>query len=182
MNIASFAISILSALISLATFARTAWRDHVREVHYQANAVSTWMTGTHVDDPTLCDRKPMEEVILCNRSDQPVYDVVLSTGVQESNSPFRQHINSKVTDLAAIACTVVGVLPPGVFRSVVIAPSLGMSKRFQSIISFRDTAGNAWIRDANGKLHSLSNNTSTFEAMGCPLPPPYVVPITAVTL
>lgn len=180
MAIISLVLSVVATLISVAAFIRNAWKDHLHEVRYQADSVSTWITGgTNLKVKDDWGR-PMDEVMLCNLSNQPVYDVILTSGIQQSGEKFVVHEGPYGGDLRYVRPTVVGVLPPGAFRSCITPPDLGMCKRFQSVIAFRDTRGNSWIRDANGNLIKLRKGQDIYGAMGCPLPPPHVVPIERV--
>ena len=170
-------IALIALLISIASFIYTTRKEYLSNIFYQADSISTWLTEEYSNSHRDCNSNPMVIVIICDKSTQPVYDVVLSHGVQQYDYPTSPNRNPVSIDLRCINTTVVGVLPPGKYRSYIISPNHGMHKRFQSTIAFKDTRGNSWIRNATGKLIRIPRGTDTFTAMACPLPPPYLVPI-----
>lgn len=174
MNV-SIIVAIISMLISLATFLYNGWKNYEREVHDQADSVATWLTEQISDSVRGWSDRPLQEVVLYNKSRLPVYDVVLSSGV--IGDKLRINTESVCIDGDSIITTFITVLPPGTFRSYVIPPDLGMCKRFQAVIAFRDAQGHCWVRDANGKLQRLQKGLNTFTAMNHPLPPPNSVPL-----
>ena len=180
MAIISLVLSVIATLISVAAFVRNAWKDHLHDVRYQADSVSTWISGGANSKVKDDWGRPMDKVMLCNLSNQPVYDVILTSGIQQAGEQFIVHEGPFDGDAQWVRTSVVGVLPPGTFRSYIVPPDRGMCKRSQSVIAFRDVRGVSWVRGANGDLHNLGKNQDIYNAMNRPLPALNVVPIEQV--
>ena len=101
------------------------------------------------------------KVSIDNGSDQPIYDVVLTSGTyQGAGSDYLRG-----TDFTAC----IGTVPPGKFATYVPYPGEGMHTRVESAIAFRDNKGNNWIRDAKGILSEIKTNP--YEYLKLDLPP-----------
>lgn len=106
------------------------------------------------------------QVIVNNDSNQPVYNVNLTSGAYAGGGqPFLQGDEFAVS---------IGTLPPGRYTAYVPYPGVGMGIRIEAAMSFTDIRGKSWIRDAVG---GLTKTTDPYEAFDIGLPPSNWVPL-----
>jgi hypothetical protein len=138
--------SIVATIIAIGTFLYT-WHKDSEEINVaQANKISAWIDNDERGEAKLTKDMKFMNVIINNVSEQPVYNVVLSSGTyQGSGTPYLT---------GADATSSIGTLPPGKYTTRVPYPGAGMHTRMEAAVSFTDTRGNSWIRDATGHLKS----------------------------
>lgn len=185
MNITDWiaAISSFASLVVAIFAAFIAWRVHKREakravlesrkeIQHQANLVSAWETSNqlsrieaeHLQDGILSDEQLLAYgesvhvthavVNLANRSTQPVFDLQIHA----------ENINSILR---------LPILPPGeqqlpTARYTVTDYSASNFPDTELLlnISFKDAAGNWWVRQTKGTLINVSSEEEYNEAMG----------------
>ena len=109
----------------------------------------------------MVENSPLMKVSVNNGSDQPIYDVVLTSGTyQGAGADYLSGTNNTVC---------VGTVPPGRFTTYVPYPGEGMHVCVESVIAFRDNKGNNWIRNAKGVLSEIKTNS--YEYLKLDLPP-----------
>ena len=144
MDIVDIVLRILSssgtivALVALAYQIITEREEKLRE---QANDVSPWVDEYHT---IACDREGAVAVMICNHSNHPIYEVAFS--VDDMNC------SGNVVGSGSENCSIINILPPGVYVSDVDFGGGGMCHKFNSSITFRDHSGRYWTRNANGVL------------------------------
>ncbi len=124
-----------------------------RQQREQAERISSWVAAVKMPLP----------VKLSNQSGDPVYDVIVSVvlvqgaGPQDGKHTFMQQQYK--------------VLPPGTFLvSFDNYPGGAMHTKPGTEIAFTDKAGLHWLKDKNGKLHSLkSKSPSEYYGLGQPI-------------
>lgn len=127
----------------------------------QANEISSWVVHDAKGSIQTTENMSLMKVSIDNGSDQPIYDVVLTSGTyQGAGSDYLSGADST-------SC--IGTVPPGKFTAYVPYPGEGMHVRVESAIAFRDNKGNNWIRDAKGILSEIK--TSPYEYLKLDLPP-----------
>ncbi len=163
-NVADFLTVIISAasiIIAVASYNYT--KDHDQQIakFAQANEISSWVMHDAKGNIQTTENMSLMKVSIDNGSDQPIYDVVLTSGTyQGAGSDYLSG-----TDFTAC----IGTVPPGKFATYVPYPGEGMHARIESAIAFRDNKGNNWIRDAKGILSEIKTNP--YEYLKLDLPP-----------
>lgn len=101
----------------------------------QAKRISAWPLG----------HTPRSMIIVSNMSNEPTYDVLISYGVAYgAGLPYQNGNESQIFVLR---------VPPGKYSTGAAPhPGGGMHTQLSLSISFRDSEGNYWRRDATGKL------------------------------
>lgn len=163
-NVANFLTVIISAASIIIAFASYNYtKDHDQQIakFAQANEISSWVMHDAKGNIQKTEDMSLMKVSIDNGSDQPIYDVVLTSGTyQGAGSDYLSG-----TDFTAC----IGTVPPGKFATYVPYPGEGMHARIESAIAFRDNKGNNWIRDAKGILSEIKTNP--YEYLKLDLPP-----------
>lgn len=124
----------------------------------QAELISAWYGG---NDPTAAvTGKVYDRIVVLNRSDQPVYEVLISLVFIQGAAPQtgedlvrlreRSHGSDPERHQVALA-----VLPPGQWRVRITGGWGGMHRMPGAEVAFNDRAGSAWVRRATGALDRL---------------------------
>lgn len=128
-----------------------ALRRHRRQ---QAEAISGWPDGRSL---------PSTPLILLNRSDQPVYEIVATLVMIQGGGARRGE-----DQLPAEFRKTLSVLPPGRWRVEVAGGWAGMSARPGLELAFTDRSGVHWVRRANGVLQEISEAAIDYYGLGRP--------------
>ncbi len=140
-----------------------AWEDDV-EIHQLDFSTQTQMglnkTITfHHETP----RKYKTGVYIINKSELPIYDVILCVSIQHESPTLEEmlrHIDDihEPTDLPEyhdyFSCIIPGKHDK-TFKDY--EPVCSMHSKVHVFIFFTDINGNGWCRDSRGKLHSVNN-------------------------
>lgn len=170
------------------TLAATVWQvGHEarlrRRERYRSHAVgvSAWyrgpMPGSRSDDEPFGDSL----LTISNRSDQPIYEVVVTTVFIQGAAPHTgeewvghaQHAGYKSMPRGCVF----GTVGPGLWTATVKSGDSPMQGRLGCEIAFTDPAGHHWIRRSNGKLESIKKNA--IDHYGLTRPLDYAVPESA---
>ena len=127
-----------------------------RERRQQAERISGWPGNETAETTTL---------ILLNRSDEPVYEVVASL-VFVQGGGARRGEDYRAGNLRPLS--VISVLPPGRWRVDVHGNWHGMNRRPGVEVAFLDRAGIAWIRRAAGALEEVNQSPIDHYGLGRP--------------
>jgi hypothetical protein len=95
-------------------------------------------------------------LLLQNKSDQPVYDMIASivrlidggltdTRVGDGRDPYQFR-------------SLVGLLPPGQKKTRIEQPGQGMFRRWGVELAFQDAAGAYWLRQGNGIIRRVEQH------------------------
>jgi hypothetical protein len=137
--------------------------ERLRQRRQQAERVSGWPGRESL---------PTTPLILLNRSDEPVYEVVANLVMVQGAGPRRGEDNP-----AGRFRKVMGILPPGTWRVDVAGGWAGMSKRPGVEVAFTDRSGIHWIRRADGALEEIRKPAIDHYSLGRPqaleIPAPY---------
>jgi hypothetical protein len=127
-----------------------------RERRQQAERISGW-PGQESAKAT--------PIILLNRSDEPVYEVV-ATLVFVQGNPKRgeDYLHRGHNEFVSV----MSVLPPGRWRVSVGGGWHGMNRRPGVEIAFMDRAGITWIRRATGALEDVERSPIDHYGLGRP--------------
>jgi hypothetical protein len=120
----------------------------------QAERVSGWP-----GDQSL----PTTPLILLNRSEEPVYEVVATLVMVQGDGARRGEDRPSRQFLR-----VLDVLPPGRWRIEVAGGWANMSRRPGVEVAFVDRSGACWIRRANGALEEIAQPPIDHYALGRP--------------
>ena len=136
-----------------------------RERRQQAERISGWPGQGSL---------PTTPLILLNRSDEPVYEVVATLVLIQGGGARRgeDYIPSGYR-------RVISILPPGRWRVNVDGGWAGMSRRPGVEVAFTDRAGITWIRRAAGMLEEVK--MPAIDHYGLDRPQELVVPISDET-
>lgn len=148
---ATGAVALLGAIgtVTAAWVAvRVSGRDARDRRRLQATQISAWMHWT--DEPKRREGEPVgplqPHVIVANGSVSSIYEVVITWGaVQGAGAPYRMPPDGVPVCMAKV--------PPGEW--IVDGPFYGgggMSLVTDAAVSFKDSAGLSWRRDAPGTL------------------------------
>jgi hypothetical protein len=119
-------------------------REILRQEREQAEDISTWVAA---------EKRPLP-VKLSNSSHDPVYNVIVSVVLVQGKGPQ----NGKETFMQRSY----NVLPPGDFLiHYDDYPDGGTHTKPGTEIAFTDKGGRHWLKDKNGKLRSLGNESPT---------------------
>lgn len=148
----------------------------------QAVGVSAWYTGPDINEPTKDDPFGRSLLTMSNLSDQPIYEVVITTVFIQGAAPHtgeewvahaeRQGYESMPRG------AVFGTVGPGRWSVIVPAGDSPMQGRLGCEIGFTDAAGRHWIRRATGNLETIRSNA--IDHYGLTRPLDYSVPQPAV--
>lgn len=147
---------VAAILISLGTYIHVNNKEN-QEVRYsQANQISVWLLEV--------TSKDVDNVVVNNSSNNPIYDVVLSPGSLNKGVPYQKG-NDVTISLPPI--------PPGRWSTKLLLASVtGMSSEPWVAIAFKDIRGQSWLRDVEGTLTPLRQSSREF--MQVFLPASYV--------
>lgn len=150
------ALATLAAVIVAIMIATTESRaTRKRETHSQAEQISVWMVYFGITN------KPY--VVIQNSSSLPVYDAVIYYGTAYGAGAAQLKTNKGPISFLKI--------PPGQYYSKPPkSPGNNMHARAGIAISFRDSNGHFWKRDATGMLHQI--NAHPFKELGISEPIP----------
>ena len=113
-----------------------------------AAKISCWIGEAPAkDDNTI-------PVTIANYSNLPIYDVVVSIDLVDDNG-ISSNYNEDYTAYTYF-------VPPGCYYIYAPWHGLGMNKKFNSSITFRDANGNWWCRDAYGNIEQSSNSLDKY--------------------
>lgn len=160
-DIFTLGISVISIVIAFMSYDYV--KNHDRQIakFEQANEISSWVVHDSKGGVQMVENSPLMKVSVNNGSDQPIYDVVLTSGTyQGAGADYLSGTNNTVC---------VGTVPPGRFTTYVPYPGEGMHVRVESVIAFRDNKGKNWIRNAKGVLSEIKTNS--YEYLKLDLPP-----------
>ena len=117
-----------------------------------AAKISCWICGEAPvkDDNTI-------PVTIAKYSELPIYDVVVSIDIVDDNG-FSSNYREDYTVYTYF-------VPPGCYYIYAPWHGLGMNKKFNSSITFRDAKGNWWCRDAYGNIEQSSNSLEKYGIM-----------------
>jgi hypothetical protein len=127
-----------------------------RERRRQAERISGWPGIDEVETTTL---------IILNRSDEPVYEVVV-TLVFVQGGGVRRGEDYGPRNYQSVS--VISVLPPGRWRVDVRGGWHGMMRRPGVEVAFIDRAGITWIRRATGTLEEVMLSPIDHYGLGRP--------------
>lgn len=170
----AIALTLAATVWQLGNEARARRRDRYRA---QAVAVSAWFTGSQ-GGGTSDDPFGESVLTVSNRSDQPIYEVVVTTVFIQGAAPrtgedwVRQSAQDGYRVMPRGA--VYGVVGPGLWKAVVKAGDSPMQGRIGCEIGFTDAAGRNWIRRSNGLLQSIKSNA--IDHYGITRPLDYAIP------
>lgn len=129
-DIFTVGISVISIVIAFMSYDYV--KNHDRQIakFEQANEISSWVVHDSKGGVQMVENSPLMKVSVNNGSDQPIYDVVLTSGTyQGAGADYLSGTNNTVC---------VGTVPPGGFTTYVPYPGEGMHVRVESVIAFRD--------------------------------------------
>jgi hypothetical protein len=149
-------VAIYGALLSTFNFRAQRGRDRATAAEVlkkQAEQVTGWLD---IYDGPEEQNTLLYSLLLQNKSDQPVYDVIASivrlsdhglnnTRVGDGHDPYEFR-------------SLVGVLPPGQKKTRIEQPGQGMHRRWGLELAFQDAAGAFWLRQGNGILKKIKQN------------------------
>lgn len=152
-----FTISILSAAGTWAAVCASLWysiaesrRGKRNELRKQAELVTAWV----VDDfSTQQDGKMYLQLHITNASDQLLYNVVAIVVHSKNGFRVRDTVSQEYGYFALF-----GNLPPGGIQSTINFGGHGMHIQFRVEVAFQDSAGNNWIRHADGDLRKIKKS------------------------
>lgn len=151
--------TIITSVILIIQF----YQEKKRNKKKQASLISCWLDES---DKQLNPSK--ECIIISNDSELPIYEVCVSC----------DDLNIQKTDkiLSCIGkkeenCAYIPVIPPGSYKVRIDYKGRGMCHLFNSSITFKDTFGNYWTRNAIGVLKCHKENTTTLRNLGLPVMP-----------
>lgn len=151
-----------------------------RRERYRAQAVgvSAWYRGPRTDSRTHEDPFGESLLTISNRSDQPIYEVVVTTVFIQGAAPRTGeewvHHGERGGYRSMPRGCVFGTVGPGQWSATVKSGDSPMQGRLGCEIGFTDAAGRHWIRRANGRLEGIRQ--SAIDHYGLSRPLDYSVP------
>jgi len=126
-----------------------------REHRSQAERLSAWVSAdqTGTDTP----------VVVLNRSDEPVYNVVATLVIVLGAGP---HVGEAVADPGYRV--VMTILPPGRWRTHVRSGWGGMMRQPGIELAFTDRRGTHWVRRADGLVEEIPEGAPTYYKLDTP--------------
>lgn len=116
-----------------------------RESRSQAVKISAWFGGR------ILPGEEWDSLILLNRSDVPIYNVVVTMVFAQGAAP---RVGEDVRDLPDHRVFYT-VLPPGTWKAVAPRGWAGMYRMPAAEVAFTDSAGLHWVRRGTGQLTRL---------------------------
>lgn len=144
MDIVDIVLKILSSsgtIVALVALVYQIITERGEKLREQANDVSTWVDKDYI---IARHEEGVTAVIICNHSKYPIYEVAFS--VDDMNC------SGNAVGRGSENCSIINILPPGVYASDIDFGGGGMCHKFNSSITFRDHSGRYWTRNANGLL------------------------------
>lgn len=139
-------------------------RDH----RSQAERVSAWYGGQELPPDADYDSQDTTVISVLNRSDEPVYEAVITMVYIQGAAPHTGEAWSEIAPQDAPR-EVWAVLPPGE-RRVTMPGGWGiLTGRVGAEIAFTDRAGASWVRRATGALEELPTDAIDHYAISRPL-------------
>lgn len=128
----------IGTIIALFALAYQIKKDRHFSEWDQASKIAVWLKEAN---------DTLNEVIhISNSSAHPIYEVILS--VDRINDEIRK----------GDSCFYISCVPPGEYKVLVEYQGRGMHNEFNASISFRDTIGKYWCRNASGILIRSQKN------------------------
>lgn len=138
-----YGIPIFSLIVSLQTF-----RTNKRQL--EKNNQREKLNEVKKVFPLVYDSEPnLNHVKIFNRSDYPVFDVVIGQGINT--------MNLSNGDFPIVPIYIRCILPATVITCKMKNYGLGMCKFLVAGMFFRDYLGNEWFRDSYGKFQEARN-------------------------
>lgn len=134
----------VGVIISIIALIYTMSRDIIERIRSQAIQITCWLDYDlkRSDDGKI-------PVSISNPSGIPIYDVVISVDlVCEDWKKGLCGIRKESKQKEYVQC-----IPPGLYYVHAPYEGEGGHQKFSASISFRDSGGHKWKRDAIGKLH-----------------------------
>ncbi len=144
----------IGIIVSICTLVHQLKEDRKSKAIRQASAVSAWISDKKGNNGNAV-------VCVSNKSELPIYEVVLSKDIVIDNK-------SKIGTTNAI-CAFVRTVPPGLYEVEVPDHGGGMYQQFDASISFRDAKGMNWCRDALGHLKKAKRSSIELRNLELPL-------------
>ncbi len=136
--------TLLAVLVAMAVATRDSRVREKTEKQHQAEQVSAWPVHFGL-------RGKKVFVIIANNSSLPIYDVAISYGAAYG-AGNKYFTGTKMN-------RVVSIVPPGqYFVDSPEHPGNGMHVKSGISISFRDSKGKFWCRDATGNLEEIAQH------------------------
>ena len=139
-------ISSCGTLVALGALIYQMNTDHQLKEWEQAKCVAAWIEDDFIEN----EHGLFSMIIISNKSDLPIYDVVIS----------RDLVTETVSEMGKgdENCTYFQSVAPGNYKAMIKSNGHGMSHRFNASISFRDANGKYWYRDATGHLRKIKES------------------------
>lgn len=168
------AVQIISTIATAAAVI-VALRDshRARNVHdedmrrRQAEGVSCWLEDLGPDDHPCDSAFLYMRTVLSNKSESPVYNVVITCVGIQGNGPKP---NGELAGPDYECRSYISVLPPGSWSTLLPTHGRGMGIVLGSEIAFTDARGTSWIRRANGHLETIDTSPINFYGISLPIP------------
>ena len=156
--ITSVIVPVASMVVAAGSLLWNIWVTRSAKRSKQAERISAWIHFDDFGEKQDCERV---WVYLQNADDQPVYNVIVSTG------SLRGAGADYLTGDEAVA--VIGTLPAGSYEVWVPYPGEQMHARLEAAIAFQDVFGQSWVRTCAGKLERITCH-DTYQEMRVSLP------------
>ena len=127
-DIFTVGISVISIVVAFMSYAYV--KNHDRQIakFEQANEISSWVVHDSKGGVQMVENSPLMKVSVNNGSNQPIYDVVLTSGTyQGAGADYLGGTNNTVC---------VGTVPPGRFTTYVPYPGERMHVRLNRLLPF----------------------------------------------
>ena len=151
--------TIITSVILIIQF----YQEKKRNKTKQASLISCWLNESDKQS------NPLEEcIVISNDSELPIYEVCVSCDDLNiiASGKFTDCIGKKEEN-----CAYIPVIPPGSYKVHLEYKGRGMCHLFNSSITFKDTFGNYWTRNAIGVLRCHKENTATIRNLCLPVMP-----------
>lgn len=139
-------------------------RQRARERRrHQADNITGWLEfQSHPDQP------PTLSLTILNGSSQLAYRVIASLVPVRGTAPpdWRNKGNHEPKDFREF----VGELRPGTTTRAIEYPGGGSFIRWAVELTFRDAAGQVWLRSADGRLNQIKDEPAAYYGLHEPLP------------
>ena len=140
-NIIISAIGSLGTVVALGALFYEVKKTKAEKKEEQANIVATWFQENKVAENNGYS------AVIVNNSLLPIYDVVISV------DDMSGEIHTGEED-----CYFISILPPGKYVVSIDFQGMGMNRRFNTSITFRDFHGKYWTRNSLGILCAHKGN------------------------
>lgn len=156
------AVGTVGSLAAL-TVARIRDRAEARDQHRRAQAqlISGWYGGTERRTREIApDQAPPSKMYVLNRSDAPVYRVVVTLAFLSGTPPKTGEEWVRQAGSMPFG-KAFGSVPPGKYRIDVDSGWAASGARPGVEVAFTDAAGRNWIRRADGRLNEIAQEAMT---------------------